>query len=78
MPTGTSKKGEITRREFEKRVAKLLEKHLATLPEEEQEARLQAAERRLAKISRDARTKDERVPEIPSIRLSSRTHRAER
>ena len=78
MPTGMRKRKKITDREFEKRFTKVVSKRFATLPREEQEASLEAAERRLAKISSDTRTRAAQVPETPPIRLSARNRHAER
>ena len=72
------KKKRISKKEFEGRLTALIADHLSAMPEEEQKARLNSAERRLAKICRAERPIVSRTPETSPIRLSARGRHEER
>ena len=65
-------KKRISKKEFIKRFTDLAIRHLAKLSPEEQEARLQAFETRVATICRDTRPTPSRIPETRAIRLATR------
>lgn len=67
----------ITKKEFVKRFTELTVRHFSRLSPEEQEKRLSAAERRLARICREPSPTPSRSPETQPTRLSARNHRAE-
>lgn len=62
----------ISKKEFVSRFTKLATKHLAKLPPEEQDARLEAFERRVARIPRDKHPTPSRTPETPATHLVAR------
>ena len=67
----------ISKKEFVKRFTELTVRYFSRLSPEEQEKRLSAAERRLAKIFREPDPTPSRNRETQPIRLSARNHRAE-
>ena len=62
----------ISKKEFVNRFTELTMKHLSKLPPEEQDARLEAFERRVATICRDKHPTPSRTPETPATRLVAR------
>ena len=62
----------ISKKEFVSRFTELATKHLSKLPPEEQDARLEAFERRVATICRDKHPTPSRTPETPATRLVAR------
>lgn len=67
-------KKRISKKEFVARFTEIISGHLATMPIEEQRARLNAAKRRLASGSREKRPTGQAVSETAPIRLSARSH----
>ncbi len=69
-------KKKISKKEFIERFTDLAVRHFSTMPPEEQERRLAAAERRLAKICRDAAgPTPSRTPETRSTCLAAQNPR---
>jgi len=78
VATKTSKKTrKISKKEFVERFTELTVRYFSRFSPEEQEKRLSAAERRLAKIFRERRPTPSHIPETQPIHLSARNHRAE-
>lgn len=71
-------KKRIGKKEFVDRFTEIVSEHLATMPLEEQRARLKAAERRLTNARREKHPTARGVSETAPIRLLARGHRAER
>ena len=69
--------GKISKKEFIDRFTKIVSDHLATMPLEEQRARLSAAERRLSIACCDKHPTTRGVGETDPIRLSARGRREE-
>lgn len=65
-------KGKISNRQFAREFAKIAEQALAKLPAEEQEKRVAAFEKAVARISRGGRSKASRTHQTPSIPLHIR------
>jgi len=65
-------KEKISKKEFIDRFTDLAVRHLSKLPPEEQEARVKAFERRVAKICRDNHPTPSRSPETPATHLATR------
>ena len=65
------KRRRMSAREFSSRFTKIVSRHLSTLPAEEQEKRIRAAERTVARLTRAERPTNRRAEETPTFPLLS-------
>lgn len=68
-----SKKRKISAQQFKQQFTTIVAGHLSTLPPEEQDRRIRAAQRVVLTRSRDASAITREVSETPEIRLAART-----